>query len=229
MEEDLHSVSEALQGLDSRTRLVIELWDDRAGFEKPEFLGQVQWNHLPIDAVSDVQDKQVMTLQSNPTRKKAAPRIQGSISAGFKWRPSSLKDPKFVQGSLEVLVHSAEGICQSDWKKGGLRDIFAVVHCWPRPPDNMEESGWDSSKHTTDTIRSLDPVWEESASFDYCWPSDWKPDMKTGRSEDFIRSISSTSNPSANCGSEGSGARTQLTRRNSGVVGAIGVNAPKAE
>mmetsp|Transcript_119411 Transcript_119411/g.333140 ORF Transcript_119411/g.333140 Transcript_119411/m.333140 type:complete len:738 (+) Transcript_119411:103-2316(+) len=181
-QSDLNSVLEALQVMDSRSHLLVELWDDLHGREEPEFLGEVEWEDLPIDSPDVETEERLMPLKPN-WDKRATDKVTGSLLTSFTWQPTSTTmegheenegDGPVIQGNLEVRVQSAQGLQRSDWKKAGMRDVYAVVHCWPRPP---ETNGSKSEKHRTATITgTLNPVWEEEmAIFGFRWPLDWRP------------------------------------------------------
>mmetsp|Transcript_66304 Transcript_66304/g.153998 ORF Transcript_66304/g.153998 Transcript_66304/m.153998 type:complete len:770 (-) Transcript_66304:150-2459(-) len=182
MQQDMLSVNQALLGMKSREHLLVELWDDRAGGrEAPEFLGEVEWPDLPLASCRVEQEDRLLPLQPN-WEKKPNDKVSGSVLVGYTWHPSYFATVKedsdaggeaSIQGTLEVRVQRAEGLPRSDWKKAGMRDVYAVVHCWPRPPKNP--AGGVAEKYTTSTTNGLDPVWEEEALFHFDWPGDWQP------------------------------------------------------
>jgi len=187
-EQDLLSVTEALQGFENRTRLVIEVFDDRTGREEPELLGGVTWEELPIDSSRIAEDER----QHIPLTAGAdSDRASGSIHAGYTWEPrgraaadDGREGTPRIQGSLTVRIWSAKGLLISDWKKRGQRDVYAVVHCWPKPPTNAEKGGIMSVQHRTKTVRAtLNPVWEETCLFEFDWPADWKPESSVATIE----------------------------------------------
>mmetsp|Transcript_103748 Transcript_103748/g.302825 ORF Transcript_103748/g.302825 Transcript_103748/m.302825 type:complete len:744 (+) Transcript_103748:81-2312(+) len=178
--QDLQSVSEALQGMENCRHLLVELWDDRLGREDPEFLGEVEWRDLPVDSRKVERQDYFLPLQSNYS-KKPTDKAAGVLSGSIAWQPAMMtasedpgeKEPR-IQGTLEVRVGQAAGLLRSDWKKGCMRDVYALVHCWPRPPDGR--GGNTSDRYRTRTVHgSLDPKWEELVTFEFDWPVDWRP------------------------------------------------------
>jgi len=188
--QDLVSVSEALEGMDCRSHLLVELWDDRMGSEPPEFLGEVEWRDLPIDSLQAHQEDLVLPLQSNP--RKRASTAAGTILLTFLWQPVTssecLGDESRIQGTLEVRVRQAQALSRSDWKKAGLRDVFAIVHCWPRPPQGRGTN--TAERYRTATVNaSCNPVWEELVTFDFDWPLDWQPPVEKVRSRTRMKTL----------------------------------------
>jgi hypothetical protein len=174
-ERDLMSVIAALEGLHSKNRLVVALFDDRQGKMQHEFLGEVLFEDLPISLSSEpVEHTESKQLQENHTKNQiAAPK--GSLTVGYSWMPSHHPESRTIRGTLEVKIESASGLVSSDWKKGGFRDVYAVVHCWPKPPDYVEnvQQGMQPVVFQTRTVNGLSPVWNETATFDVCWPVNW--------------------------------------------------------
>jgi len=173
--EDAFFVQEALQTMTTRYLLLIELFDENKGEDEPECLGEARYADLPIN--SDVRRTDELLLPLRAT--SGLNTVHGCLHAAYEWRPHTLAmgDKKdMIKGVLEVRVRRAEGIKKSDWKKSGLRDLYAVVHCWPRPPKRIEVDGVQSQKFKTRTIcGSLQPAWEECKAFDFNWPQNWVP------------------------------------------------------
>jgi len=183
--QDLLSVSKALQTLENRTTLSIEIFDARAGREAAEFLGEATWTSLPLDSSESEAEDRMLKLQPNWEKRK--PNVSGSVLVGFVWHPAVQNAPEDHQansgcrGKLEIRVRRAEGLPMSDWKKNGQRDVFAVVYCWPQAP----EAGGDLIAETfrTSTARAtLQPVWEESKTFDFDWPQQGMADNNRSKS-----------------------------------------------
>jgi len=172
--QDLLSVSKALQTLENRTTISVEIFDARSGREDAEFLGEAIWTSLPLDSSESETQERLLPLQPNWEKQKPS-NIGGSVLVGFAWHPVSQNAPEDLQansgcrGKLEVRVRGAEGLPASDWKKNGQRDVFAVVYCWPQAP----EAGGDLIAETFRTSTAwgtLQPVWEESKTFTFNWP-----------------------------------------------------------
>jgi len=193
---DVLSVTEALEGIESRQRLLLEVLDDQKGND--EFLGEVEFTNLPIDSLHEIEEEdRVMPLRANRD-KKSTDRVTGSLVAGYTWRPRcnegdscgspSSPSREKVQGALEVRIQRAEGLSGSDWKKGGLRDAYIAVHCWPKPPTGVpgEESIKPRTLVTRTLSDTLDPVWNEVLTFEFDWPRDWRP-SQIGSSALFSR------------------------------------------
>jgi hypothetical protein len=177
---DVVSVTQALQGLECRSRLVLEVHDAQIGNSHHEFLGEVEFNDLPVDSMDVcVQESELMPLRSNP-EKKSSCRVAGGLEVGWTWKPCPVPEgmrEDNVWGSLEVRVQRAEGLCCSDWKKGGMRDTYVVAHAWPKPPASFstEESLSSTIRRTDTASETLDPVWNELLTFEFNWPRDWRP------------------------------------------------------
>jgi len=168
-----------LKVMGNKTHLLIELFDDRKGAEEPEYLGEIEWDDLPLDSVLPVSVSQLLPLQIN-VAKSLTGFTQGSLLAGYTWTPEPKSDDGFVRGNLQVSIERAEGVWESDWKKNGVRDVFAVVYCWPKPPIDVEVRGVYVEDFKTKVVSSLNPAWNESASFDYDWPRVWKAQRTVG-------------------------------------------------
>ena len=56
------------------------------------------------------------------------------------------------QGLRDLLqIQPREGLLPSDWKKHGKRNVYALVRCWPKPPESQRLLGfffyaWFTSK-----------------------------------------------------------------------------------
>eukprot|EP00419_Tripos_fusus_P004628 CAMPEP_0172674462 /NCGR_PEP_ID=MMETSP1074-20121228/12747_1 /TAXON_ID=2916 /ORGANISM="Ceratium fusus, Strain PA161109" /LENGTH=747 /DNA_ID=CAMNT_0013491871 /DNA_START=130 /DNA_END=2373 /DNA_ORIENTATION=+ len=206
--QDLLSVSKALQTMENRTTLCIELFDARSGREAAEFLGEATWTALPLDSLECEAEERVLPLQPNWEKRKVA-NLSGSVLVGFVWHPTSQNAPEDLQansgcqGKLEVRVLRAEGLPMSDWKKNGQRDIFAIAYCWPNPP----EAGGDLTAEnfrTSTACATLQPVWEESKTFNFNWPVQGMADNSRAASkEPCLRD-----NYTAGCGSNGRSGET---------------------
>lgn len=178
---DILSVTKALQGMESRNRLLLDVYDDSGGGGTPEFLGEVELKDLPVD--SDILVKVEATykaLQPN-LDKKPSEKIQGMLMFGYTWRPQRSQDasggfePNNVRGTLEVWVDRAYALPASDWKKEGLRNVYVEVNCWPSPPNSLQEDHRPQKFRTRTVDDTLEPVWTESCQFSYDWPRDWRP------------------------------------------------------
>jgi len=176
-EEDLNSVSAALEQLENRKILVVQLYDTRHGREAPEFLGEVRWDDLPVDSEKVEQEERLFPLQPKWDKWEARNMIRGSILIGFAWNPAVSFSPEDsdkasgCRGRLEVKIRQAQGLPRSDWKKHGLRDVFAEVQCWPKPPNASGEFEAETFRTST-AAPSLDPMWEQARVFDFDWPAD---------------------------------------------------------
>lgn len=179
-EQDVLSVYEALASLTNRTRLLIELFDEDLGNQEPECLGQAECCNLPVE--SPVLVRNSSTLPLRPSSSKTG-KVAGELFISCTWNPEPLTDDEesalsSILGSLEVKVHRATGLLRSDWKASGQRDVYAVVHCWPKPACNPTCQSIASEQRRTQTIHStLEPAWEEVFSFDYQWPKDNVQDL----------------------------------------------------
>jgi len=211
---DLKSVSKALTSLQSKTKLLIEFFDDRVGREQHEFLGQAEYENLPLGSpASSIEE---MTLNLVPNKAKGCEETAGVAHVLVRWRPTICHDldegglPKErIQGTLDVRLLRAEGLLRSDWKKQGMRDTYAVVHCWPSPPSTLQDEHLSSSSRRTLTVKgSNDPEWEESFSFDFDWPCDWDLMKANPQEETVTRKISAASDQPITQSVSGLGAAT---------------------
>lgn len=182
-------VKTALDGLDCRSRLLFEVRDDQMdGVCESEFLGEVVFRDLPIDSGGEyVKEDTYIPLESNkekdrgPVRKQFSNahkhKAQGSLCVGYTWRPDAKNSmSNGIFGTLEVRVRGAAGLVASDWKKDGMRDLYAVVECWPTPPDLHDEAARKPDVRRTDTMMgTLNPVWDATFTFSFDWPNDWGP------------------------------------------------------
>jgi hypothetical protein len=178
---DVVSVSKALEGMESRNRVLLEVYDSQIGNSESEFLGEVELSNLPVDSMEvTVKADEIVPLESN-LDKKATDKVSGALVFGFTWTPYNVHEegghlPGSIWGQLEVRVQRAEGLMVSDWKKGGMRDAFVVVHAWPQPPANLNNDEDCRSKRLETRIvsDSLNPVWNEKIHFEFDWPRDWQ-------------------------------------------------------
>jgi len=195
-QRDFLSVTSALQSLESRSNLLLEVFgggavDGYDSFEGPaEFLGEVWLRSLPVEF--NKVSTEVFTLPLQRNLDKGALKPSGDLTFSYAWTP--YKDPDEppdateVVGVLDVTVQAASGLPPRDWKSDGcLRDVRVIVHCWPTPPEPEQQGGDDGKKehhgdryrstyYKTKTVCSLNPVWEEAASFQFNWPRHWRPD-----------------------------------------------------
>jgi len=192
-EVDVMCVTKAMQGMESRSRLLLELYDDCLGGGTPEFLGEVNLKDLPVDSLIEVTEADAYYELEANLEKKPSEKVSGELLVGYTWRPNidsaagdmtpqsrGSHDPTEhhnVRGTLEVRIQRAGQLPPSDWKKAGLRDIYVEVHCWPTPPNDVsKEEGMKSSTFRTSTqCHTLDPVWKQACTFEYDWPRDWRP------------------------------------------------------
>lgn len=180
--DDYMRVTEVLEGLNSMTRLVIEVFDERAGREAPESLGKVELTDVPVQSLDTEASSGIYPLEGKKDHDHT--KVSGSLSVGYVWRPlgatacSDEEEAPRIRGNLEVKVQRAQGLPRNEWKKRGQRDAFAVVQCWPRPLQPGNGKDWSRQYRTKTAKLTLDPEWEERVTFEYDWPKDWKPDNK---------------------------------------------------
>lgn len=179
-EEDMKSVELALQVIQNRTFMHVEIYDH---FERypAELLGQTEWKSLPIDSKEKVEVADA-SYSLHPNEEKGLVEGDlGQVVVGYTWTPAKYEadDDRYV-GTLKVRLQRAEGILKSDWRKEGRRNVFAVVRCWPKPPrSGWMGQGFDQHHCTKIAMGTLSPVWEESFEFDFDWPRDWRPQKVT--------------------------------------------------
>lgn len=179
-EEDMKSVELALQVIQNRTFMHVEIYDH---FERypAELLGQTEWKSLPIDSKEKVEVADA-SYSLHPNEEKGLVEGDlGQVVVGYTWTPAKYEadDDRYV-GTLKVRLQRAEGILKSDWRKEGRRNVFAVVRCWPKPPrSGRMGQGFDQHHCTKIAMGTLSPVWEESFEFDFDWPRDWRPQKVT--------------------------------------------------
>jgi len=186
-EEDLRSVERALEGMDSRTHLLVEVFDAQPGTSNAEFLGEAEFWELPVDSAGAVSESLVLNLKENP-QKKSGGRVSGQIYVSYQWEPEGEEDDEDPskgssqssslpsQGRLTVNVDRATDLLSSDWKSGGWRDPYVVVHCWPSPPGVSQPDAALSEEYRTRTVPgTLEPVFDETTTFHFRWPADWRP------------------------------------------------------
>ncbi|CAE7225533.1 Kcnb2, partial [Symbiodinium sp. CCMP2456] len=173
-EEDLRSVELALQIIENRTHLTIEIYDHSDRYP-PELLGHVQWRTLPLDSRETVEcGDDSFPIKSSD--KVHAERSLGEAVVGYTWTPSDEQDVSRYSGTLEVRIRRAEGLLPSDWKKHGKRNVYALVRCWPKPPTSQRlGQDFDVTYYSRIADATLDPVWDETFEFDFDWPCDWRP------------------------------------------------------
>ncbi|CAE7033610.1 Kcnb2 [Symbiodinium natans] len=173
-EEDLRSVELALQIIENRTHLTIELYDHSDRYP-PEFLGQVQYRTLPLDVQETVEcsDESFQLKSSFGLQRELS---LGEVVLGYTWKPSEEQDMYRYSGTLEVRMRRAQGLLPSDWKKHGKRNVYALVRCWPKPPESQRlGQSFDVTFYTRIVDATLDPVWDETFEFEFDWPCDWRP------------------------------------------------------
>jgi len=179
-EEDMKSVELALQVIQNRTFMHVEIYDH---FERypAELLGQTEWKSLPIDSKEKIEFADASySLHPNEERGLVESDL-GQVVVGYTWTPAKYEanDDRYA-GTLQVRLQRAEGILKSDWRKEGRRNVFAVVRCWPKPPrSGWMGQGFDQQHCTKIATNTLSPVWEESFEFDFDWPRDWRPQKVT--------------------------------------------------
>jgi len=179
-EEDMKSVELALQVIQNRTFMHVEIYDH---FERypPEFLGQVEWLTLPIDSKERVEVADA-SFHLRPNEEKGLLETDlGQVVVGYVWKPSTSENAaSSFAGTLQVRISRAEGVLRSDWRKEGRRNVFAVVRCWPKPPrSGWMGQGFDEHHCTNIANATLSPVWDETFEFEYDWPRDWRPQKVT--------------------------------------------------
>lgn len=179
-EEDMKSVELALQVIQNRTFMHVEIYDH---FERypAELLGQTEWKSLPIDSKEKVEVADA-SYSLHPNEEKGLVEGDlGQVVVGYTWTPAKYEaDGDRYAGTLKVRLQRAEGILKSDWRKEGRRNVFAVVRCWPKPPrSGWMGQGFDQQHCTKIAMGTLSPVWEESFEFDFDWPRDWRPQKVT--------------------------------------------------
>eukprot|EP00931_Biecheleriopsis_adriatica_P040217 TRINITY_DN23028_c0_g1_i2.p1 TRINITY_DN23028_c0_g1~~TRINITY_DN23028_c0_g1_i2.p1 ORF type:complete len:614 (-),score=66.94 TRINITY_DN23028_c0_g1_i2:472-2178(-) len=179
-EQDIKSVEVALSVIDSRTHVMVELYDDQTGRERPEFLGGASWTALPLDAkdvrVSPEPAKTLQPMAGKKMPEGADNSDLGALVASYVWTPSECTDEANFRGTLQVRVERAEGLLKSNWKKHGSRDVYAVVRCWPLPPagDGLDKD-YSVQRRTETKFATLSPAWNEIFTFEFDWPRDWRP------------------------------------------------------
>mmetsp|Transcript_76403 Transcript_76403/g.181722 ORF Transcript_76403/g.181722 Transcript_76403/m.181722 type:complete len:875 (-) Transcript_76403:41-2665(-) len=206
LEQDMVSVTEALEVLKSRTRLFVQVFDDDAGEGmKGEILGEVDIRDLPVESSSTGVPAEAVTVDdvyplylgshhshaaftaagSIPSghnkRGSGKGAITGQLLLGYTWTPTPGLE-QGISGTLEIRLRCAENLPICDWREGQTRDVYAVVHCWPKPPppgQKVDEGGaalTNSETFQTTTVRgTLNPVWNEKATFEFDWPWNWRP------------------------------------------------------
>eukprot|EP00928_Gymnodinium_smaydae_P018986 TRINITY_DN17242_c0_g1_i1.p1 TRINITY_DN17242_c0_g1~~TRINITY_DN17242_c0_g1_i1.p1 ORF type:complete len:773 (-),score=127.42 TRINITY_DN17242_c0_g1_i1:107-2425(-) len=174
--QDRSIVTQALESLERRTQLLVEIFvGDCETYDLLDFLGEAWLLELPVSSTEKtVVADTIYSLRPNPNKPNSPSVVTGELRLSLVWRPSS-KQRKGIHGELEVTVRSAAGLTKPRCKRRG---ICAVVHCWPRPAPEFCETEWGSGSSTqfrTRLVESNDPVWEEATRFQFDWPEDAAP------------------------------------------------------
>mmetsp|Transcript_36968 Transcript_36968/g.85278 ORF Transcript_36968/g.85278 Transcript_36968/m.85278 type:complete len:875 (+) Transcript_36968:82-2706(+) len=199
LEQDMNSVTEALEVLKSRTRLLVQIFDDDAGEGmKGELLGEVDIRDLPVEGGGEGDKTDTVCIEQLYHMELGAHLLHngghhgrrgssksgsmtGQLLLGYSWTATPGLDSG-ISGTLEVRIRHAENLPLCDWREGQTRDVYAVVHCWPKPPppgpkhDEVGNPVTNSEIFQTSTARgTLNPVWNEKATFEFDWPWNWRP------------------------------------------------------
>eukprot|EP00929_Paragymnodinium_shiwhaense_P086707 TRINITY_DN47165_c0_g1_i1.p1 TRINITY_DN47165_c0_g1~~TRINITY_DN47165_c0_g1_i1.p1 ORF type:complete len:793 (+),score=146.01 TRINITY_DN47165_c0_g1_i1:195-2573(+) len=181
---------------------------ERAG----KLVGEAWLHRLPVDYHTEVSRNEVVSIVPPHNGTKIGGELSLSFiwrpahmttspnGTALSWgtlRNTATTPPDIntgIHGQLEVTVHFGQRLT-------GIADgcrIYVVISVWPRPvnPGEIEQFGDANDSHAKLGFLSecfqtqakpitdiMAPVWDESASFEYDWPADWRPHPKSGLPE----------------------------------------------
>jgi len=177
-EADRQSVNHALQCLLNRRRLLVELYDHQMTSTAPQFLGQAEWKDLPLHLDEAASQERTLPLEANDDQDISTEIVSGSVRVQIHWTPDG-DHTEAIRGTLQVRLCGAKGLSLSDWNSAGMRLVYAVVSCWPAPPQlgsgDSTVAPLPGETRQTQRVKSLHPEWNWTGEFKYDWPDHWDP------------------------------------------------------
>jgi hypothetical protein len=101
--------------------------------ENDLFVGEAEVMMPPL---TDGEWEREVMLPLMENTQKGGRRVSGNLYISYHWKPNheARKHSTLIVGHLQVEVIRAEGLCEIDWKPGGLPDAYVMVTAYPYSP-----------------------------------------------------------------------------------------------